>query len=68
MVEKASEKDIVELAGLRLAYLQEDLGNISEQDIHCLQASFPQYFRKHLNQDLFVYIAREKEEIVACAF
>ena len=68
MVEKASEKDIEELTGLRLAYLQEDLGTISEQDRQCLQIALPQYFRKHLNRDLFVYIAGEEKEILACAF
>ena len=68
MVEKAYEKDIVELAGLRLAYLQEDLGEISESDLQSLKEALPQYFRNHLNRDLFVYVAREVGEILACAF
>lgn len=68
IIDKASEKEIDELVKLRLAYLQEDLGAISEQDMQCLQAALPQYFRKHLNRDLLVYIAKEAEEIVTCAF
>lgn len=67
IIDKASDKDIDELVALRLAYLKEDLGTISEEDMQCLQAALPQYFRNHLNHDLFVYIARE-EEILACAF
>ena len=68
VVDKASEKEIDSLVELRLAYLQEDLGTISEQDMQCLQKALPQYFRNHLNRDLFVYVAREADEIVACAF
>lgn len=68
IIDKASEKEIDELVELRLAYLQEDLGAISEQDMQCLQAALPQYFRNHLNRDLLVYIAKEAEEIVTCAF
>lgn len=68
IIDKASDKDIEELVGLRLAYLQEDMGTVSEQDMQCLQMTLPQYFRNHLNRDLLVYIAREAEEIVACAF
>ncbi len=68
IIDKALDKDIEELVRLRLAYLQEDLGEISEPDLQSLKEALPQYFRKHLNQDLFVYIAREEEEIFACAF
>lgn len=68
IVDKASEKQIDALVELRIAYLQEDLGTISGEDLHCLKEALPQYFGKHLNRDLFVYIAREAEEILACAF
>lgn len=66
--EKATTKDISELTDLRIAYLQEDLGAITEDDLQKLQASLPGYFEKHLNQDLMVYIAREEGAIVSCAF
>ena len=68
IIDKASEKEIDELVKLRLAYLQEDLGAILEQDMQYLQEALPQYFRKHLNRDLMSYVVREAEEIVACAF
>ena len=68
VIDKASDKDIEELVGLRLAYLQEDLGEISASDLQSLKGALPQYFRKHLNRDLFVYIAGEEKEILACAF
>lgn len=67
-INKATENDIDALVELRLAYLKEDFGTISEQDIQSLREMLPQYFREHLNQDIFVYVAKEAEEIVACAF
>ena len=68
VIERTSEKDIDALIELRLAYLQEDLGTVSESDLQSMKELLPHYFRKHLNRDLFVYIAREEEEIFACAF
>ena len=66
--EKASNQDISKLTNLRIAYLQEDLGDISDEDLSLLQKSLPTYLEQHLNQDLMVYVAREADEIVACAF
>lgn len=66
--EKATTKDISALTDLRIAYLQEDLGVITEDDLQKLQASLPGYYEKHLNKDLMVYVAREDATIVACAF
>ena len=57
--EKATTKDISALTDLRIAYLQEDLGVITEDDLQKLQASLPGYYEKHLNKDLMVYVARE---------
>ena len=68
VIDKASEKEISGLVELRIAYLKEDLGTISEADLQRMKEVLPQYFRKHLNRDLFVYVAKEAEEILACAF
>ena len=64
--EKATIKDINGLTDLRLAYLQEDLGVITDKEL--IQESLPGYYEKHLNKDLMVYVARDDEDIVACAF
>ena len=66
--EKATIKDIDVLTNLRLAYLQEDLGNISNEDSTTIQTALPAYYTKHLNRDLMVYVARNHEDIVSCAF
>lgn len=64
--EKATIKDINMLTDLRLAYLQEDLGVITDKQL--IQESLPGYYEKHLNKDLMVYVARDDEDIIACAF
>ena len=64
--EKATIKDINMLTDLRLVYLQEDLGVITDKQL--IQESLPGYYEKHLNKDLMVYVARDDEDIVACAF
>lgn len=67
-IEKASEYEIGEVTKLRIAYLQEDFGNIEEQDLQRMEETLPQYFRNHLNRDLTVFVAKENDEIVSCAF
>ena len=64
--EKATIKDINMLTDLRLAYLQEDLGVITDKEL--IQESLPGYYEKHLNKDLMVYVARDDEDIVSCVF
>ncbi len=66
--EKATIKDISMLIDLRIAYLQEDLGKITNADLELIKTSLPAYYQKHLNKDLMVYVARDEVDIVSCAF
>lgn len=66
--EKAMPKDINMLTELRIAYLQEDLGEMTEANLELIKSSLPFYYEKHINKDLLVYVARNKEDIVSCAF
>ncbi|MCH5271417.1 MAG: GNAT family N-acetyltransferase [Lachnospiraceae bacterium] len=68
MVENAKIADIALLTELRLAYLKEDYGELSEDDIKIIRQDLPSYFKKNLNQNIFCYLIRDKEEIAACAF
>lgn len=68
IVENAKLEDIDLLTELRLAYLEEDHGKLSETDIEKIRQDLPVYFKKNLNQNIFCYLIRDKEEIVACAF
>ena len=66
--DKATIEDIGVLNGLRIAYLNEDLGVISNENLELMQASLPSYYEKHLNKDLMAYVARDEMDIVSCAF
>lgn len=68
MVEYAKAADIAALTELRLAYLEEDHGRMSEDEFGMIRRGLPSYFKRSLNQNLFCYLIREQEEIVACAF
>lgn len=66
--EKATIQDISTLTDLRIAYLNEDLGSITDDDLRLIKTSLPSYYEKHLNKDLMVYVARNEDDIVSCAF
>ena len=66
--EKATTHDINILTELRIAYLQEDLGQIADADLELISSSLPSYYEKHLNKDLMAYVARDEMDIVSCAF
>ena len=58
--DKATKKDIDVLTDLRIAYLNEDLGQIADADLELISSSLPSYYTKHLNKDFSpdaVYIA-----------
>lgn len=68
MVEHAKITDIVFLTELRMAYLEEDYGKLNEDELKKIGRDLPGYFEKNLNKNIFCYLIREQEEIVACAF
>ena len=63
VVENANIKDVTLLTELRLEYLKEDHGKLSKSDIEIIRRDLPDYFKKNLNQNIFCYLIREKEEI-----
>ena len=67
-VEKARTKDIEALVKMRLSYLIEDNGSLDAQDLEAIKRELPGYFQAHLGKDLFVYVIRDGQTIVSCAF
>lgn len=63
--DKATIEDIGVLTDLRIEYLNEDLGVISNENLELMQASLPSYYEKHLNKDLMAYVARDEMDVVA---
>ena len=66
--EKATIDDIKELTALRIAYLQEDGGDMDQEVLCTIEADLPNYFAGHLNNDITAYVARTEEKTVSCAF
>ena len=64
---RATALDAEALTELRLAYLTEDLGALTEAETNAFRRALPAYFRENLDRDLLVFIAREGDRIVACA-
>ena len=67
-VEKACTADIDTLVKLRVAYLTEDNGAIDAHDEETVRRDLPGYYQAHLGKDLHVYVIRESQSIVSCAF
>ncbi len=65
---KAGLTDVDALTELRLDYLIEDNGSLEHSDAETIRNNLPKYFREHLNKDLSVYVIREDDIIVSCAF
>lgn len=65
---KAQNEHTNQLVQLRLDYLAEDHGSLSPQESEQIASKLPEYFKKHLNNDLFVYICCSGDEIVSCVF
>lgn len=66
--DKASLKDIEKWVELRIAYLEEDSGKMEQDTLFSIRHHLPEYFKKHLNHDLIVFVAKDESEIVGCAF
>ena len=67
-VEKAGTEDVEALVKMRISYLIEDNGSLDAQDLAAIKRELPGYFQVHLDKDLFVYVIRDGQTIVSCAF
>ena len=65
---KAGLEYIEQLVQLRLDFLTEDHGTLSDEEIKRISKKLPEYYKKHLNNDLSVYICTDENEIVSCCF
>lgn len=56
-IRTAQTADIPELVRLRLAYFDEEFGELPEQTVRQISEQLPEYFRSHLGRDCVVYAA-----------
>ena len=64
---KAVPENIDKLIDIRIAYLSEDYGGLTDEQTAIIRKSLKGYYEQHLNSDLFVYTAWTNE-IISCCF
>ena len=65
---KASKDDIEQLVRLRIAYMIDDFGGISDHEKECMEKQLPDYFNRKLGDELVAFVAKDAERIVSVAY
>ena len=66
--DEASKDDIKELVRLRIAYMIDDFGGISDHEKECMEKQLPDYFTRKLGNELIAFIAKDDNQIVSVAY
>lgn len=65
---EATKEDINELIRMRIAYMIDDLGSITEQERKGMEKQLPDYFARKLGTELIAFIAKDEGKIVSAAY
>ena len=65
---RATKDDIDELIRLRIAYMIDDFGAVSENQKQQMEKQLTDYFDRKLGTELIAFVAREQEKIVSVAY
>ena len=68
LFDEASKDDIKELIRLRIAYMIDDFGGISDYEKECMEKQLPDYFTRKLGNELIAFIAKDDHRIVSVAY
>ena len=64
----AAKEDIRELIRMRIAYMIDDFGSVSDHERECMEKQLPDYFERKLGTELFAFVARDGDRIVSVAY
>ena len=67
----ATKDDIDELIRLRIAYMVDDFGSVSDYERECMEKQLPDYFNRKLGTELIAFTAKDTDndnKIVAVAY
>ena len=64
----ATREDIDELIQLRIAYMIDDFGQVSEHEKESMKNQLTDYFNRKLGEELIAFVARDQNRIVATAY
>ena len=65
---EASKADINELVKLRIAYMIDDFGGVSDHERECIEKQLPDYFNRKLGDELIAFVAKDDNRIVSVAY
>lgn len=68
LFDEASKDDIKELVRLRIAYMIDDFGGVSDHERECMEKQLPDYFNRKLGNELIAFIAKDDNRIVSVAY
>jgi len=66
--EQANLSDIDELIRLRIAYMIDDFGTVSDSECEGMKKQLPDYFARKLGTELIAFVAKENNRIVSVAY
>lgn len=64
----ANKDDIDELIRLRIAYMIDDFGSVSDFERKCMEEQLPDYFKRKLGKELIAFVARAEGRLIAAAY
>ena len=59
----ATKENIDELIQLRIAYMVDDFGSVSDEERAGMEKQLPDYFERKLGTELVAFIAKDDEKI-----
>ena len=66
--DEATRDDIDQLIRLRIAYMIDDFGGVSDHERECMEKQLPDYFNRKLGNELIAFIAKDDNQIVSVAY
>ena len=63
--DKADKNDINELIRMRIAYMADDFGSVSDIEKESMEKQLPDYFERKLGTELIAFVARAEGRLVA---
>ena len=64
----ATNEEINELIRMRIAYMMDDFGAVSDRERIGMEAQLPDYFERKLGTELIAFVARDADRIVSVAY
>ncbi len=66
--DEATKEDIDELIRMRIAYMMDDFGSVTNQERSSMETQLLDYFTRKLGTELIAFIARDRNRIVSVAY